>query len=194
MVMQDASMDWTVEKVHALPEDSNRYEVIDGELFVTPAPSWSHQEAVAVLFQFLRPYANQVGLHAVFAPAAVTFSSRREVQPDLFAVPLVGGRRPSRFEDVGALTLAVEVLSPGTTRVDRHRKRRLYQSECVSEYWIVDAPSQVVERWRPGDDEPEILLTTLSWQPRADREPLVIDLGDYFRQVSGAGGTASPGA
>ena len=59
--------DWTVEMAHALPDDSNRYEVIDGELFVTPAPAYIHQEAVAALFILLREYAESVGLWLAFA-------------------------------------------------------------------------------------------------------------------------------
>ena len=177
--------DWTAEMVRAIPDDGNRYEVIDGELFVTPAPSWSHQDAAADLFVLLRAFANEFGLHVILAPAAVSFSARREVQPDLFVVPLVRGRRPTRFEEVGALTLAVEVLSPGMARVDRHRKRRLYQSERVPEYWIVDPAGRLVERWRPDDEEPEVLLTMLTWQPREGQDSLIIDLEEYFRQVHG---------
>lgn len=175
--------DWTVEQLRALPDDGRRYEVIDGELFVTPAPSWLHQRAVRELQFILHPYALLCSLECLAAPAEVTFSPRRSVEPDLLVVPTVDGRWAGRYEDVGRLVLAVEVISPSTARMDRHRKRKLYQSEAVPEYWIVDAAARFVERWRPGDDEPEIRVDSLSWQPDADRAPLVLDLAAYFRSV-----------
>ena len=178
-----ARSDWTVEEINALPDDGNRYEVVDGELFVTPAPSYAHQGVVGELFYRLRGYVESVSLHVLTAPAAATFSPRREVQPDLLVLPLVDGRPPRAFADVGRLVLAVEVLSPSTTRADRYVKRRLYSSEGVPEYWIVDIASQLVERWRPDDEEPEVLFETLTWQPRDDVAPLVIDLPGLSRQV-----------
>ena len=131
MGMPLSHMDWTVEMVNALPDDGNRYEVIDGELLVSPAPSLFHQSAVGKLYLLLAPYADAVGLDAVFAPAAVTFSARREVQPDLFVLPRNAGRPAKRFEDVGQLMLAVEVLSPHSARTDRHRKRARFRSPLL---------------------------------------------------------------
>jgi Uma2 family endonuclease len=177
--------DWTVEQVRALPDDGRRYEVIDGELFVTPAPSWLHQRAVIELLIHVRPYAVTCALDCLIAPAEVTFAPRRSVQPDLLVAPTIDGRGVARFEDVGRLVLAVEVLSPSTARADRHRKRKLYQSEAVPEYWMVDPAARFVERWRPDDEEPEILTDSLTWHPDAGREPLVIDLAAYFRGVHG---------
>ena len=177
--------DWTADDVRALPDDGNRYEVIDGELFVTPAPSWLHQRGVIELLLLVRPYADRCGLDTYVAPAEVAFSARRSVEPDLFVLPLFNGRRVARFEDVKRLILAVEVISPSTARADRYKKRVLYQSEAVPEYWIVDADARFVERWRPGDDAPEIVVGTLTWAPSADVSALEIDLGAYFRRVHG---------
>src|SRR5678809_1514286 len=83
--MPTVKRDWTVADIHALPDDGNRYEVIDGELFVTPAPSFRHQRAVLRLAQILGDYLDRerVG-YLVIAPADVTFSKKRGVQPDLF--------------------------------------------------------------------------------------------------------------
>src|SRR5690606_21105253 len=88
MGMPALQNDWTVERALALPEDGNRYEVLDGELFVTPAPSWTHQSVLGELYSPLRAYvkANQLGW-ALFSPADLVFSNRRLVQPDLFVVP-----------------------------------------------------------------------------------------------------------
>lgn len=175
--------EWTIELVHALPDDGNRYEIIDGELLVSPSPTWLHQSAVLDLAMLLRDYARRAGLKVLVAPAAVTWSPQTEVQPDVLAAPLIEGRSPSRFEDVGVLALAVEVLSPSTLRVDRFVKRREYQKRGVPEYWIVDPAGRSVERWRPGRDEPDILFDSLAWQPNPEVESLTIDLVAYFRAL-----------
>jgi len=185
LVPDTSRRDWTADELELLPDDGNRYEIVDGELLVTPAPSWTHQGAAFELAVTLKSYAELQGLQCILAPADVTFSPSRVVEPDVFVVPLVDGRPAARFEDVGRLVLAVEVLSPSTARADRQVKRRLYQSQGVPEYWIVDADVRLVERWRPGDAEPAMLRESLAWQPREGVEPLVIDLTGYFRKVVG---------
>lgn len=171
--------------VHALPDDGNRYEVVEGELLVSPTPSLLHQSAVLQLAALLLPYARHAAFTVHVAPAAVTWSDQTEVQPDVLAIPLVNGRPAVRFEDAGVLLLAVEVLSPSTMRADRFAKRRTYQKRGVPEYWIIDPVGRLVERWRPGDKEPDILFDSLSWQPNPDVAPLMIDLAEYFRAVHG---------
>jgi Uma2 family endonuclease len=81
------------------------------------------------------------------------------------------------------VVLASSKLSPTTARFDRRKKRPLYQSEGIPEFWIVDIDARVVERWRPVDERPEVLTETLSWQPLAEQPPLVIDLNAYFADV-----------
>lgn len=104
---------WTAEMVRALPDDGKRYEVIDGELFMTPGPSWRHGDAVLALVRRLDPYLQEYRLgHLKIAPQDVEFDPRNMVEPDLFVVPLVDGRRPLRWEDVRRLLLAIEILSP----------------------------------------------------------------------------------
>lgn len=185
MPAQPQDLEWTVERAHALPDDGNRYEVLDGELFVTPAPAWRHQGAVGLLYPPLLAYVleRRIGW-AIVAPADVVFSPRRLLQPDLFVVPWREPGAPTLTPTTTRLLLAVEILSPSTARADRQRKRAIYQSEGVPEYWIVDADARLVERWRPGDERPEILATTLEWQPRADREAFALDLGRYFDGLS----------
>ena len=63
-------------------------------------------------------------------------------------------------------------------------KRRRYQREGVPEYWIVDVDARLVERWRPGDERPEVLTETLDWRPDAAHPPLVVDLAAYFARVA----------
>jgi Uma2 family endonuclease len=184
MHMPNLKRTWTVADLDDLPDDGNRYEVIDGELFVTPAPSLTHQRAVLELSRILGDYLKRerVG-DLMIAPADVVFSGRRSVQPDLFVMPLVNGRRPKRFEDVGRLLLAIEVLSPSTARADRVAKRTLFRDQGVPEFWVVDLDSRTIERSTPTEARPEILVDTLVWHPDGASTPLVIDLPAYFTAV-----------
>jgi Uma2 family endonuclease len=166
-----------------LPEDGNRYEVLDGVLVVTPSPSDPHQDAVAALYDRLRPFLLRWAAGwPRMAPADVRFSPRRVVQPDLYVVPLVNGRRPRGWQESQHLTLAVEVLSPSTALRDRDAKRRLYQ-EHADEYWIVDIEARRIERWLPGVARPEVHSTSMAWQPAGAGEALTLDLPAYFREV-----------
>ena len=172
--------------VHALPDDGNRYEVVDGALFVTPSPSRPHQHAAFQLARLLADYtdATRVG-QVVMAPADVVYGARTMVEPDLFVVPLVDGRRSRSAEEEGPLLLVVEVLSSTTARRDRTVKRSLYQRQGVPEYWIVDTRRRVIERWRPLSQEPELLTAEIDWRPDSAQQPLNIDLVAFFRDVCG---------
>ena len=193
MVMPLADRGWTAEEVRNLPDDGNRYEVVGGELLVTPAPRLTHQEAVQALLLLLCPYVVQHRLGRVFAsPADIEFDPHTLVQPDLFVAPLVGGRRPRDWNEITTLVLAVEVLSPSTARSDRTTKRRRYQRAGVPEYWTVDPDGRLVERWRPADDRPEIIEDQLTWNPSGAPEPLLIDLKSYFAGVHDDGDGALP--
>jgi len=182
----DLKRDWNADDLQGLPDDGNRYEVIDGELFVGPAPTWTHQEAVALLSRRLADSLDRqrVG-HAFIAPADVIFSPRRAVQTDVFVVPLVDGRRPEAFHEVQRLLVAVEVLYPGTARADRVAKRLMFRDEGVGEYWIVDLDARTFERSTPIHARPEILAERLEWLPDGASEPFEIDLVAYFAQVLG---------
>ena len=167
-----------------LPDDGKRYEVIDGELFVTPAPSAVHQRAVGRLFLLIAPYAIRLGLDPLVAPTAVRFSNVREVQPDVLVAPApLDAKLLRQMKNVTTLVLAVEVLSPRSKRTDRSEKRALYQNENVRDYWIVDTDTRAIERWTPGATEPDVFTSTLTWQPLPQHAPLVIDVEQYFRDV-----------
>jgi Uma2 family endonuclease len=178
---------WTVQMLEALPDDGNRYEIIDGELLVTPAPRRSHQRAVARLLVLLYGYLrSRQDVEVLASPADIRSGERTSVQPDVFVVSVEEGQGAHRWPEVRALLLAIEVLSPGTARVDRHQKRRLYQREGVAEYWVVDLDSRLVERWRPGDERPEILAQTLEWRAAGIDRALVVDLEKFFDEVGEA--------
>lgn len=183
--------EWTAERARALPADGKRYEVLDGVLAVTPAPSWRHQDVSFRLHRSLQDYVVGLGIgRTIGAPADVEFSPRRLLQPDLFVVPDVEGRPPERWEDVRRLLLAIEILSPWTARHDRYTKRGIYMSEHADEYWIVDTEARLIERWRHGEERPEVCAETLEWRPVAEQDSLVLDLGEMFRAAFGEGRTA----
>ena len=190
MAMPAQPTEWTVDMVRALPDDGNRYEVIDGELFVTPAPSRNHQRAVRELTLVIEPYvrAERIG-EVIFAPAdIVVFGPRKFVQPDRFVPPFVGGNPVHAWTELGHLLLAVEVQSPSTAVTDRGPKRVLYQEKGVPEYWIVDTAERMIERWTPNDSIPEMVSHTLQWWPHDAEAPLALALAPFFDRVLGLEG------
>ncbi|HEU4996410.1 MAG TPA: Uma2 family endonuclease [Gemmatimonadaceae bacterium] len=124
---------WTAREVRQLiaraPLATPRYELVDGELLVTPSPSRAHQEAVSLLLVALRLYLEreQVG-HALASPSDVELEAEDVRQPDVFVVPPDEWRRVVRDDfPVRELLLAVEIVSPSNARDDRVRKRPGYQ-------------------------------------------------------------------
>ena len=184
MHMHAFSRQWTADDLQDMPDDGQRYEVIDGELFVTPSPSADHQRALRDLFRRLDEYVERerVG-EALFSPSDITFSPRRAVQPDLFVVPFVEGRRPRQFREMKHLLLAAEVLSPSTARLDRVKKRALYREEGVEEFWIVDLDARMFERSTPADSRVDVLDVSLRWFPSGASTPFELDIADYFAKV-----------
>jgi Uma2 family endonuclease len=89
MGMPETAEHWTAERVRALPSGGTRYEVIAGELFVTPAPSFDHQDAVLRLLDPIKQYLERTGAgYPAFSPADIEFDDETLVQPDLFVVPI----------------------------------------------------------------------------------------------------------
>jgi Uma2 family endonuclease len=183
MVMPETARRWTAAEVRSLPEDGKRYEVVDGELLVTPSPAALHQLALGELYLWLVPYVRKHGLGEVFfSPADVELDRHTMVQPDIFVAPVKKGARIT-WRNLERLRLAVEVLSPSSARADRMVKRRRYQRERIAEYWVVDLVSRTVERWRPGDARAEVLDARLKWQPDPSLPALTLDLAAFFRAV-----------
>lgn len=173
--------EWTADMVLALPEDGIRRELLDGELVVMSAPSLLHQNVVGDIYEALKSYVRAHGLGSThLSPADIVFSPRRLVQPDVFVVPLIDGSLARSWNEIRALRLVVEVTSPSTARYDRITKRHIYLSEPVDDYWIVDLDARLIERWRHGDDRPEVIEDRISWQPLPSVAPLMIDLRALF--------------
>jgi Uma2 family endonuclease len=188
MAMRATHSEWTVDMLDALPDDGNRYELIDGRLYVTPAPSDVHQLVIGALHSRLRAYLRPESVARVLmSPADVRRPDRRRnrVQPDLFVVRLVGRNRPPYPFDLADLLLAVEVESPSNQAYDHQTKRELYLSSGVPEYWIVNANARTIARWRAGEESAELVATRLVWHPDGMPSPLTIDLSELFDDALG---------
>jgi len=179
---------WTVEEVRNLQDESRAwpgYELIDGELYVTPSPGFRHQAAVQELTSVLRPYlaAQRVGA-ALTSPADIELAPGSLLQPDVFVFPPIDADvdRPS-WKDITRLLLAVEVISPGSVRIDRVEKRDQYMRLAVDEYWVVDLDGARVERWYRDRPHVEVARNDLVWLPRGADAPLVIDLPAVFSAI-----------
>jgi Uma2 family endonuclease len=175
---------WTAAMVRALPDDGKRYEVIDGELLVTPSPVPQHQWVVTVMVETIAPYVHGYRLGLVMtSPSDIELDTHGLVQPDVFVTGPVAGHFELKWNAGAPYLLFVEVLSPGTARYDRIIKRKRFQRAGIPEYWIVDCDARTIERWRPADERPEILSETLVWQPAAAHPPLAIDVTDLFARI-----------
>ena len=136
----------TYKEYEALPADGRRYEIHEGELSVTPAPSPHHQMVSRNLFRFLDHHVRSRRLGEVlFAPVDVILSETIIVQPDLVYLDRERLGVISRRGIEGAPTLVVEILSPSTTVIDRSTKRQLYARSGVPFYWLVDPESRAIE-------------------------------------------------
>ena len=137
---------WTYADYAALPDDGNRYEIIAGVLYMTPAPGTGHQSVSARLVTFLVTHVEFAGLGRVFAaPVDVELAPDTVVQPDIVVVLSANLDRITPSRIIGAPDLVVEILSPGTAGYDRREKQDAYARAGVGEYWIVDPGAQTVE-------------------------------------------------
>jgi Uma2 family endonuclease len=129
---------FTVDDLEVMPDDGHRYELIDGVLVVSPAPSLAHQEAAGTLYLLLRA-ACPPDLYVVIAPFEWRPSAETGIQPDV----LVARRADLLTVDglkhlVKPPVLAVEAISPSSRRIDRLTKLSVYEDAGVPSYWLVD--------------------------------------------------------
>lgn len=125
------------------PDDGHRYELVDGTLVVTPAPTWQHQQAVLELAVLLREACPRE-LQVFVAPVDVVLADETVLQPDV----LVARRSDLGDRDLPAApVLAVEVLSPSTRRVDLGLKRSRYEAAGCPSYWVVDPDDPSLTAW-----------------------------------------------
>jgi Uma2 family endonuclease len=140
------------------PDDGNVYEVIDGELYVTPAPAWRHQRALNKLNWPIAAYVYGHGLgEVVTAPTGVVLGPGTGVQPDLLYISPERLHLISERGVEGAPDLVVEVRSPSTRGRDRGIKMRRYAASGVPHYWLLDLGAPALEVYRLGADGYELV-------------------------------------
>ncbi|MEM7793835.1 MAG: Uma2 family endonuclease [Cyanobacteria bacterium P01_C01_bin.118] len=145
-------MRWTIDDLEGLPENGNRYEIIDGELYTPRAPHVDHQDVAGAIYAELRSWSKQSGLgRATFGPGVI-FSSTDAVIPD---VVWVSNEQAKLLLDdsghfTGAPEIVIEVLSQTQKDKERDRKTKLklYSNQGVVEYWIFDRELNLIEIYR----------------------------------------------
>ncbi|MCW6049580.1 Uma2 family endonuclease [Lyngbya sp. CCAP 1446/10] len=154
---------WTSADLELLPDNGNRYEIIEGELVVTRAPHWGHQNIVDNVCAELNIWSRQTGLGKAATTAGLIFTDSDNVIPD---VVWVSYERLAQILDeaghlAGAPELVVEVMSPGeeNEKRDRQSKLKLYSVQGVREYWIFDRIQQKVEIYRRENGVLKLAMT-----------------------------------
>lgn len=148
----DERVRWTTADLQLLPDNGNRYEIIDGELFVTRAPHWRHQKSCGRLFSALDVWSQSTGLGEATINPGIIFSDADNVIPDV--VWISKERLAILLDDAGHLTAApeliVEVLSPGGENEQRDKvaKLKLYSARGVQEYWVINWQMPQIEVYR----------------------------------------------
>ena len=178
MHMANVAKRWSLEEVHSLPDDGNKYELVRGELFVTPPPTDPHETIAARLTRVLDPYVESQGLGYVYHPRAVMRFEGSEVEPDLM-VRQPHANADASWDDAPIPILVVEILSPGTRRRDQAQKRSLYMDAGVAEYWMVDAERRTITAVRPGRDD-VVAGAELVWSPAGVSAPLTLEVARVF--------------
>lgn len=177
---------WHADDARALQREDRawpRYEVIDGELLVTPAPMSPHQFMVGEIYLELGNYLRgNREVQVWLSPADIQLEPDTTIQPDVFVTPRI---RPLRsWAGIHSLLLAIEVLSPSSVKQDRTIKRRFYQRHGTLEYWSVDIDARRVERWRPANTEPEVVRDRIEWRAPTASGPLQIELAPMFAECA----------
>ena len=168
---------WTLEDLDRLPDDGNTYEVVRGELFVTPAPSRQHQRIIARLARILHPYVDEQQLGLVHQARSVVRRKGSETEPDLFVSQDHGEQD---WAAAPTPSLVVEVFSLTTWRRDLDQKRKYYLEDVgVPVYWMVDPRERRVTVARP-DTQDLVVDGLLTWEPAGATRPLIVDLTALF--------------
>lgn len=183
MLMALSTSTWTLAELDRLPDDGNKYELIDGALFVTPAPSPAHERLALVLHGILWPFVRAERLGDIYTPRAVVRADGSEVEPDLMVRPATP-TLPETWEQMPTPSLVVEILSRTTRRRDHEQKRGFYLRIGVAEYWIVDRWSRSI-RVVHREAADVVAESVLEWRPDGVREALRIDAAAYFDEALG---------
>ncbi len=150
-----ATLRWTSRDLESLPDNGKRYEIVDGELYVSKQPHLLHQFVCGQLLESLQVWSRQTKAGRAFFAPGVIFADDDDVAPDVIWISK--GRLATSLDSAGHLhtapELAIEVLSPGTIneRRDREAKLKLYSRRGVLEYWIVNWQERYIEIYQRED-------------------------------------------
>jgi Uma2 family endonuclease len=186
MNTQAAPRSWSYEEFAQLPDDGNRYEIIAGELYVTPAPLTPHQVIVTRLTLLLGNFVMQHDLgELLVGPVDVLFGDQDYLEPDLVFVQNARMEVMKRRGIEGAPDLVVEVLSRSTAARDRGIKRERYTLFGVAQYWVVDGARKQIEAYRltESPDQPRVATDTLVWELAPGAPALEVSLAALFRDL-----------
>lgn len=137
---------WTYDDYAALPDDGQRYEIVNGVLLMTPAPTPDHQSIAVRLAYYLFMHVELAGLGRVFpTPIDVELGPKNVFQPDVVVLLNAHLDRVAAKKIIGAPDLVVEVASRGTATYDRVSKYDIYARTGVAEYWIVKPTNRTIE-------------------------------------------------
>jgi Uma2 family endonuclease len=151
--MKPAALKFTYSELQALPDDRLRHELIEGDLYMTPAPGYRHQNCLGNVFVRLDAWVRQHKLGKVLiAPFDVVLSATNVVQPDLLFIASANAGRLSERGIDGPPDIVVEIRSPSTEHLDMDLKKKLYARFGVPEYWIIDPAASRVEIYRLTPD------------------------------------------
>jgi Uma2 family endonuclease len=180
MHMVTKTLRWTSADLGRLPDDGNRYEVLDGELFVTPQAAYVHQRVAFAIARLLFEYCRTHGIGEVVGPGAVVWG-KNELQPDVVVIPgLHPPRRGTSWKNLPLPILVVEVLSDSTHWRDRGKKYDAYLGLKIPTYWIVDIDAHSVEVCGAASPEPTAVTDVLRWRPKDGVPALEIPLSEIF--------------
>ena len=170
--------DWDYSDYARLPDDGNHYEVLDGELLVTPSPSPDHQVVLGRLYRLLDDYVVKHGLGLVIPDVDLLFQTGQFLRPDLLVVPEASRGGIKRRGIEVAPSLVVEILSPTSSGIDLVKKPARYADFGIPEYWVLDPEDKSAWVWRfaQGTRQAEQVRGQLEWHAPGAPEPLVIDL------------------
>jgi Uma2 family endonuclease len=179
---------WTAAEVERLVDEREgltpRYELVDGELLVTRAPTNRHQRLILDLAVALRVYLSRERLGEVrLGPGKLELVLGERFEPDLFVVPIIDGLRRAADERSIRPLLVCEVLSPGSSRHDRITKRRAFQRNDVPDYWVIDGDALAFEIWHPGDDRAALVDDRVVWQPDGASNPFELEVRAFFARA-----------
>lgn len=174
---------FTIDMLDDFPDDGTRYELLEGSLLVTPAPSSHHQIVATRLVTIL---ANAVGIAAyVVAVGAIQRGDNTQLQPDILVWPASSYAPEADWRKISGWWLAVEVMSPSSRIYDREVKRAAYLALGVEEYWLVDRRARSIEVWKRGQATSAIVNDVLEWQPASLGRTVVIDVAKLFEGIAG---------